>query len=248
MDIKNGISLVLSGGGARGAFHLGVLQALDELKIPIREISGTSIGAIIGAFYLAGKTPIEIFNFFDSHKFYRVLKLNIHKGSLFRVDIEHDFLNEMLNGVRNIEELQKPLHVSITDIKQGVVSYHNKGNIKELIYASGALYPIFGPVNLNGNKFIDGGVMDNFPMQPLLNTKYPIAGSNLHPNIYKSKQLIITRAFFLACIARGTEEKIKKCDYYFTHEELTNHNILSLRKLDKLFILGYEEAKKILTS
>ncbi|MDR1554724.1 MAG: patatin-like phospholipase family protein [Campylobacteraceae bacterium] len=246
MDPKNGISLVLSGGGARGAFHLGILQALNELKIPICEISGASIGAIVGAFYLAGKTPVEIFDFFDSHKFRKVLKLNIHKGSLFKVDMEHKLFDDMLGEIKNIEELPKPLYVSITDIKKGVVSYHNKGDIRKLLYASGALYPIFGSIDVNESKFIDGGVMDNFPIQPLLTTKYPILGSNLHPNVYKPKQFIAIRAFFLACMTHGMEEKIKRCDYYISSEELSNHNILSLKNMDKLFTLGYEETKKIL--
>jgi NTE family protein len=245
VDIKDGISLVLSGGAARGAFHLGVLQALNELEIPVRAISGASIGAIVGAFYLAGKTPIEIFDFFDSNKFRKVLKFNIHKGSLFRVDMEHKIFDEMLCGVKNIEELSRPLHVSVTDIKKGAVVYHNNGNIKKLVYASGALYPIFGLVDTDEGRFIDGGLMDNFPIEPLLNTKYPILGVNLHPNVYNPKQFIAIRAMFLASMVHGMEDKIKKCDYYLAPEELTNYNILSLKKLDKLFTLGYKETKKI---
>jgi NTE family protein len=247
MSLENGISLVLSGGGARGAFHLGILQALDELKIPIREISGASIGAIIGAFYLAGKTPIEIFNFFDSHKFRKVLKFNIFKGSLFKIDTKHKFFDEMLGEFKNIENLPRPLHVSVTDIKKGVALYCDKGEIKKIVTASGALYPIFEAIDIDGDKCIDGGVLDNFPIQPLLNTKYPIFGSNLHPNVYNPKQSIAIRALFLTCMKRGMEEKRQKCDYYLSPEELASHNILSLKRLDKLFTLGYEEAKKILT-
>ena len=56
----NNLAVVLSGGGARGAIHLGVLQALDEYKIKIDAISGSSIGAIIGSLYCAGVNPYEI--------------------------------------------------------------------------------------------------------------------------------------------------------------------------------------------
>ncbi|MDR3178084.1 MAG: patatin-like phospholipase family protein [Campylobacteraceae bacterium] len=248
MNLKNGVSLVLSGGAARGAFHLGILQALDELKIPVREISGASIGAIVGAFYLAGKTPVEIFDFFDSNKFREVLKFNIHKGSLFRVDMENELFNDMLCGVKNIEELSRPLYVSVTDIKKGVVTYNNSGDIKKLVYASGALYPIFGLIDINEGRFIDGGLMDNFPIQPLLDTKYPILGSNLHPNVYNPKQSTAKRALFLTSMMHGLEEKIKRCAYYISPAELTNYNILSLKKLDGLFNLGYNEVKKVLAS
>ncbi|MDR2341834.1 MAG: patatin-like phospholipase family protein [Campylobacteraceae bacterium] len=246
MNLQDGISLVLSGGGSRGAFHLGVLQALDELKIPVREISGASIGAIMGAFYLAGKTPVEIFDFFDSNKFRKILKFNIHRGSLFRVDMENKIFDEMLSGIKNIEDLPKSLHVSVTDIKRGVVLYCNKGDIKKIVYASGALYPIFRPIDIDDSKLMDGGLMDNFPVQPLLSTKYPIFGSNLHPNVYNPKQFIATRALFLTSMMHGMEEKIKKCDYYIAPKELASYNIFSLKSLDKLFTLGYEETKKIL--
>ncbi|MDR0579487.1 MAG: patatin-like phospholipase family protein [Campylobacteraceae bacterium] len=247
MDLKNGVSLVLSGGGARGAFHLGVLQALNELKIPIHEISGASIGAIVGAFYLAGRTPAEIFDFFDSNKFRKVLKFNIHKGSLFKIDMEHKIFDEMLGGIKNIEDLPKPLYASVVDIKRGAVLYCNKGDIKKIIYASGALYPIFRPIDIGDSRLMDGGLMDNFPIQPLLDTKYPIFGSNLHPNVYNPKQFIAIRALFLTSMMHEMKEKIKRCNYYIAPKELAGHNILSLKKLDKLFTLGYEETKKILT-
>jgi NTE family protein len=95
---------------------------------------------------------------------------------------------------------------------------------------------------------MDGGAMDNFPIKPLFETKYKILGSNLHPNVYKPKQSMLIRAFFLACMTHEMDEKIKKCDYYLAPKELTDYNILSVKNIDKLFTLGYEEAKKILAT
>ncbi|MDR3346392.1 MAG: patatin-like phospholipase family protein [Campylobacteraceae bacterium] len=247
MDIKEGVSLVLSGGGARGFFHLGVLQALDELKIPVKEISGASIGAIVGAFYLAGNSPIEIFDFFKSGRYKKSFKLNLFGGSLFKVDVENKIFDEMLGDVKNLEDLPKPLYVSVTNIQQGSVSYLNKGDIKKLVLASGALYPLIGKVVVEGEYLIDGGVMDNFPISPLKGTKYPLIGSNLHPNIYQPKQSVFVRAFFLASLARGLEDKIKLCDYYLAPKELVGRSIFSLKNADKLFKLGYDEAKKALS-
>ncbi|MDR0468221.1 MAG: hypothetical protein LBG67_05160, partial [Campylobacteraceae bacterium] len=64
---------------------------------------------------------------------------------------------------------------------------------------------------------------------------------NLHPNIYKEKQLTLKRVLFLAWYAAGLDEKIKKCEYYLSSEKLTNHFILKTRGIEELFILGYQD-------
>ncbi|MFV0480833.1 MAG: patatin-like phospholipase family protein [Campylobacteraceae bacterium] len=246
MQTTKEVSLVLSGGAARGAFHLGVLQALDELKIEVKEISGSSIGAILGAAYLAGSSPISIFEFFAQGKFKKAMKTNLLKGSLFRFDFNNPIFNELIHDYKNIEDLPKPLHVTTTNLQKGEVTYHNSGDIRALVCASGSLYPVFSPVLINDEMHIDGGVIDNFPILPLKDSKYKILGVNLHPNVYTKKQFKIIRVGFLAWYMGGFNEKIQKCDYYLTSDNLTKHNILKLKGIDKLFQLGYDEAKKLL--
>ncbi|MFV0482188.1 MAG: patatin-like phospholipase family protein [Campylobacteraceae bacterium] len=245
MQTLKEISLVLSGGAARGAFHLGILQALDELGIEVKERSGSSIGAIVGAAYLSGCSPISIFEFFAQEKFKKAMKTNFLKGTLFRFDFNNPVFDELLNGYKSIEDLPKPLHVTTTNLQKGEVVYNDKGDIRTLVCASGSLYPVFSPIEYNGDMLVDGGVIDNFPILPLMDSKYKILGVNLHPNVYNKKQLRMIRIGFLAWHVARLEEKIKRCDFYLSPSELTKHNILKLKGIDKLFQFGYDEAKKI---
>lgn len=246
MGIKDGVNLVLSGGGARGIFHLGVLQALEELNVRINQISGASIGAIIGAFYLAGNSPIKIFEFFDSGRYKKTFKFNIFNGSLFKVDSQSSLIDEMMCGIKNIEELPKLLFMSVTDVKTGKVLYKNSGDIKRLAIASGALYPFLGVVEMGNEKLIDGGIMDNFPILPFTSSKNMIIGSNLHPNVYSPKQMILKRMAFLSTYWRDMEQKVEKCSVYLSSNELPHYSILRIKNADKLFTLGYDIAKKAL--
>lgn len=237
------ISLVLSGGAARGAYHLGVLEALENLNIEVCEISGASIGAIIGASYLSGKSPCEIFDFFAQGKFKKLLKTNILKGTLFKMDFNNKLIFELIEEkYKNIEDLPKLLYISIVNIQDGKVEYKNSGDIRTIVCASSSLYPVFSPIKIDQNTYVDGGVIDNFPIEPIKNSKHAILGVNLHPNLYKPKQLLLARIGFLAWHVAGMEEKIKRCNFYLTNKELSNHFILKTKNIDKLFKMGYDDA------
>ncbi len=242
------ISLVLSGGASRGAFHLGVLQALDDANIKIDSISGASIGAIVGASYLSGNSPKDILKIFTSDEFKKAIKFKPFNGSIFSIDKESTVVEKVLNGCKNIEDLSKPLHVSVVNLKKGKVKYLNRGDLKDILLASSAFLPIFPPVKIGDDLHADGGIMDNLPVAPFKNSPYPILGVNLHPNKPPVKEGLMTnfkRAVFL-CWYSGVTENIKKCDFYISPNELTDFPILKMNRFEDLFDLGFESAKKIL--
>ena len=92
MDSKTG--LVLSGGGARGIAHIGVLQALDDAGIEIDMISGCSAGAIVGALYAAGVTPEKILGFIEHKSLYGIVKMGLPKKGM----MELSYFREVLHG------------------------------------------------------------------------------------------------------------------------------------------------------
>lgn len=240
------ISLVLSGGGSRGAYHLGVIKALEELGFEISAISGASIGSIVGASYLSGKKPEEILEFFMKEKFKKALKFNLFRGGVFKIDYNHSVLDEILDTkYKNIEDLPKPLYVCVANLKKGYAEYKSSGNLKELVCASSSLYPVFSAVVHNGEKLVDGGFVDNFPINPLLDKESKILGVNLHPNVYKEGQSTLKRVIFVSWYSAGMDEKKKKCDYYLTSNELSEHFILKVKCIDKLYTLGYEKTKEM---
>lgn len=240
MDTTIEISLSLSGGAARGAFHLGVIDSLEELGVKIRAISGSSIGAVVGAGYASGLKPKEMLFIFKSAEFRRTIKLNLHRGSLWRIDTSQTVFDKLLNGKSSFKELELPLHVGVTDLSTGRMCYKNSGDLKDTISASCALLPFFAPMLLEGRWCADGGYMDNLPIEPLKKYGFPIVGVNLHPLLPFSKGLLLKRALFLSWHA-SIASHLNELKYCISSPKLAKYPLFSLSKLDELYELGYKE-------
>lgn len=235
------ITLSLSGGAARGAFHLGVLDALDEMGIAIRAIAGSSIGAAVGAGYASGVSPKKMLDIFKSRDFRRTISLNLHRGSLWRINTNENIFDLLLNGKKSFEALEFPLHVGITDLTNGKASYINSGELEQAISASYALLPFFAPVKIGKNWCADGGYMDNLPIKPLLEYGLPIVGVNLHPLLRHEKGSLLRRALFLSWHA-SIASHLNDLEYCISSPALDGYSLFNLSKLDELYELGYEES------
>ncbi len=242
------ITLALSGGAARGAYHLGVLDYIDDHNIEVEAICATSIGAIIAAGYLNGIKPKAQLEIFKSKAFREVFSFNYFQGSLFRIDFNHEILDQWVR-VKNLEDLSKPLYLTAVDLYSGKNIYFDDGDIKTLCMASSALVPFFPPVSYREYLLADGGVKNHMPLQPLKQYFYPIVGVNLHPILPNStKQTLWSmtkRALFLSIYGHGVEVK-NTCDYYISSDALTQYSLFSFKHFDALFEMGYLDAKKVL--
>ncbi len=241
------INLVLSGGAARGAFHLGVLEAMDRLGFEIERISGSSIGAIIATSYASGIAPKEQLEIFYGDEFKKIFKFNYFNRGLFRID-EHQAIIEKLSPVKKLEDLSIPVYIAAIDLISGEVLYFNKGDSSMLCIASCSLVPLFKPVNYLGYELVDGGIMDNLPISPLLGFGEPIIGVDLHPMQigFKNSLLgILERSMFLGWRA-SVKPQIKNCSLYISDGSLSDFSLFSFKKLQKMFDLGYERGSFLL--
>lgn len=155
------VGLVLGGGGARGLAHIGVLQALEEYNIEVVAISGCSIGALIGAFYAAGKTSAEMQDMVARLPYYKLLHLGEFGGLLGGKGIE-DFL--ALHLPTTFEELTIPLSMTTVDVQEGKLLVLRSGRLVPAIRASSALPGILSPVRYEGRYLVDGGLLNNLPV------------------------------------------------------------------------------------
>jgi len=162
---KPGIALALGGGVARGWSHIGVLRALDEAAIPVKMIAGTSIGALVGACYLAGKldeleefalslTPRRILGFLD---------FSLRSTGLISGHRLAERMEEHLGNVR-LENLSRPMVCVATEINTGHEIWLSKGPIIDAIRASYALPGIFAPVMLSNRLLVDGALVNPVPV------------------------------------------------------------------------------------
>lgn len=242
------ISLCLSGGAAKGAFHLGVISVLQEKNIVIKAISGTSIGALIGASIANGKRAEEIFEIFASKEFKKVFKLSLSQGCLFKIDMQSSVIKKLVD-CEHFSELEIPLHVAILNLEKQEIEYHSHGdNLKNIILASCSISPMIRPTRIDETLYMDGGVLDNFPVKPLKRYKYKILGVNLYPKVDLIPNSFlgwVKRVVYLAWQSPNYH-KAKECDVYLTHPKLQQMTTFSFKDIKKAYALGGETALEFL--
>ena len=240
------ISLCLSGGAAKGAFHLGAVSVLQEHGVKIKAISGTSIGAFIGASLACGKSATEIFEVIKSKEFRKVFKFKIGKDYLFELNKDESVVAKIIDK-NSFGELNFPLSVAVSDMNEESIYYFDNGeDFKDLVLASCSIAPLFKTVQIKNHLFGDGGVIDNFPVQELLKYNYPIVGINLYPKYNKQATSIfawLKKSLYIAWQSHN-REKEKLCDIYISSDKLNNIRAFSFKDIETAYQLGREEMLK----
>jgi len=159
---RSGVGLALGGGFARGFAHLGVLQVLEENRIPVSHIAGTSVGSILGAAYASGAPLANIISTCRTLRFrdiarWRVSRLGLASNQRLGALIERVFKS------RQFETLRIPLAVVATDLTSGEPVVFRQGNLVDAIRASCAFPGLFEPVQIGTRCLADGGLVAPVP-------------------------------------------------------------------------------------
>ncbi len=178
------IGIALGGGGAKGLAHISMLEVLDELGVRPHRISGTSIGAIIGALYASGlpargiregigdltATPRTLKELFEAKKlpsWIEIIDIDVARGSLLQIDRFLEKLQTVI-GVSQFEDLSIPLRVVAADFWARKEVVFTAGPLIPAVAASFALPGIFKPVVMDGRVLVDGGSVNPLPYDLLL--------------------------------------------------------------------------------
>ena len=174
------VGLVLSGGGARGFAHIGMLKAFEKTGIKADVVAGTSMGAIIGGLYAHGCTADEMYELAQGTSWRDVIDLSLQMG-LIKGERLHTFLKEHLP--EEFSDLKIPLVVSTTDIETGEQIYITEGDLVRAVRASSCFPGAFEPVQFNGRTLADGGIINNLPVEAVafFNANYVIASDTTPP-------------------------------------------------------------------
>ena len=162
---NSGLVLALSSGGAAGLAHIGVLQVLAENSIPVRAVTGSSIGAEIGAFLASGMPLTELENLVTALDWRQTLQLfmpDLPVGGLVSGRKIMDFLNRRL-GAHNIEELALGYAAVTTDLESGEEVVIDRGGLVNAVRASISLPGLIAPYRVDGRWLVDGGVINPVP-------------------------------------------------------------------------------------
>jgi NTE family protein len=162
------VGLALSGGGMRGLGHIGVLKVLEENKIPIDFIAGTSMGAVIGAIYSAESNAKKLEKESLNVKWRDLFDFTLSKSGFIKGDSIEEFLEDKLSHI-TFDDLKVPLYITALDIENGQEVVFHKGDVAKAVRASISIPGIFVPVENNGRTLVDGGVIDPIPIEILKN-------------------------------------------------------------------------------
>ena len=160
------VGLALSGGGARGLAHIGVLRVLEREGIPVDFLAGTSMGGLIAAAYAAGLDPDfmaqEALRMASVRRLLALADLSLPRRGLFEGQKVRQYLARLL-GERTFADLRIPLTLVAVDLNSGREVYLHQGPVVEAVRATIALPGIFTPVERDGQLLVDGGLLDNLP-------------------------------------------------------------------------------------
>lgn len=276
-DLK--VGLVLSGGGAKGFAHVGVIKVLEEAGIRVDYVGGTSMGAIIGSMYASGYSSKEIDSIIRSVDFTKIMldetprkskpfyeKQNGEKHALVlpinkkKIELPkaiskgQNVLNlitsvlEHVDTISDFNELPIPFVCVATDIETGKEVVLRNGFLPRAVQASGAFPTLLEPVEIDEKLLIDGGVVNNFPVNEVKKMGADvIIGVNLGTSFDKKEDLnsivkILNQVISFQIYA-NYDEQIKKTDIHI-HPDLEGYGVTSFDSYDSIYNLGEKAAKK----
>ena len=260
------IGLALSGGGIKGTAHIGAIKAFEENQIEISAVTGTSIGSIITVLVAMGYTAdqmLDLFNYFAKDIFRaepRYLMSNIKNskrllgyGALSGETIEN-VIDECAKykGLYNITDIKMPIAISSVDIincKKHVFTnrivkndekYINNISIGKAVRASSSFPAIFCPCEYKNHKFLDGGVLDNIPVNEVKKqgaTKVIAVNFKADDIDEKSNVMDIGMRTIDIMGNKISEENLKMSDYILTIQT-DKTGLLDTKKLDSCYKYG----------
>ena len=252
------VGLVLGGGAARGIAHVGVLQALEENGIYPAVIAGTSVGALVGGLYAAGVSSLRLATLVRDLKWFDLVSLrlptvnlsdlarNIPMG-LVDLDKMMEWIDQVLGGEVNIQQLNLPFAAVATDLLTGEIVVMNEGSLAEAIRASCSVPGVFTPYHRGGRLLVDGVVVNNLPVSVAqdLGADYIIAvdllplldGAQAEPR--NVVELSMTALFMLA---RATQIEQELADILIA-PEITHINLADLSAGEVLLEAGKRAAE-----
>lgn len=242
--------LVLSGGGTRGAFHIGVVKALQEANIQPDILAGCSAGALVGALYAAGNDAETIYSFMRktslfSHPSFAINHPGFFDSNKYYKDLQPYFKTD------SFEKLDFELRIYSTDLVKGKLVEHRSGSLIDCIMASCAIPGFFTPIKKDGLLLSDGGIMKVFPVSPIRKETKKILGvlitnpGTREADKMKNTHHVLDRAFNLMLYAKAHEDS-KQCDWLIDPHEISGYNMISKKNFREMYELGYSYTREMI--
>ncbi len=243
------IGVVLSGGGALGFAHIGALQAIEEAGYEPQIVSGTSMGALIGVLYAAGYSPAEIMQFAEEEKFYsrrHILKRgNRQHPGLYCLKAVYSVLLQKIPH-NSFDSLEKPYCACVMNMTEAKPEYIcSGGQLDEYVLASASIPTVFDAQQINGVQYTDGGMLNNFPAQPIREKCDFLIGVDVLPLTHKQAVKSYESLLFALRDVQHVNSLPgrKLCDVLIEVHAIDTYGEFDFKRFRELYEIGYTAAK-----
>ena len=157
------VALALGGGASKGFAHIGIIKVLKENNIPVKVVTGTSAGSIVGSLYASGMSPdrleleAEILGKTD------LVDLTLSSSGFIKGEKLQNYINQKV-GNRPIQQLPIKFAAVATDFESGKAVAFNRGNVGQAVRASASIPNVFQPAVIGGRRYVDGGLSQPVPV------------------------------------------------------------------------------------
>jgi len=246
--MSNNLGIVFSGGGARTLAHVGLIKALEEENVKVTHVSGASAGAIVAALYAAGHGAEKILEFFKKTVLFK-LSLHMVSQSGFLSTDEYSGIFKQYFIQNDFNALEKKLYVAATDILNARSRIFYQGNLIKALLASTAYPMIFRPVEIEGKLYFDGGITNDFPVEPIGWQCDKVIGSYVTPLTPMNKadlekpMRLLQRAYDV-CTMTNSVSKFAQCDLVLQPDQLNLYGFFETSRIDEIYRIGYLNARE----
>lgn len=242
------LGIALSGGGAKGFAHVGVMKALDDFGLCPDIIAGVSAGGVIGAFYAAGVAPDDVLGMFGKIKMGALADWAIPNGGIFKLNKFKHFLKQNL-PVDKIEDLKIPTVITATNLDTYCEELFTHGPLAECIIASCSIPVIFKPARIAGTSYIDGGILHNMPSFAIRARCDFLIGVNVSPlntSPFKSTIADIAYRSYRLMTTHNSQPDLNLCDAVIDVESMKNSSTFGVDRMKENAKEGYFAAMRAL--
>ena len=238
------IALSFSGGGLRGAAHVGALRFLEEKHVEITAVSGSSVGAMVALMVAQGISSDEMYLFLKDIEKQDLFKLSKNTGLFTLGNLEkklYDYIK-----IKHYDEMRIPLYTCVTDINHGESLYLNSGDPVANTIASSSLTPIFEAKEIGKRLYVDGGFSDNLPVRPLKALGEKVLAINVNPLVGgnpKDFKSLLIRSILIMLHANVRPSK-EITDAYIDIEGVARMHLFNFKEIDGAYEAGYNELKE----
>ncbi|TDQ28757.1 patatin-like phospholipase family protein [Tenacibaculum caenipelagi] len=273
------VGLVLSGGGAKGFAHVGVLKELEKAGVQIDYIGGTSMGAVVGGLYASGYTADQIKEIVLKADFMSLLQDKVSRrekpffskqhGEKYAVTLPIkngnlglplglskgqnvlNFLTELLAPVDEIDDFSQlpiPFYCVATNIETGEEEILENGSLPLALRASAAFPSLLNPVDIDGKLLVDGGVVNNFPVDVMKKKGVDIIiGVSVQGELLKREELTSVASLLLQIINfqmyKKSDEQVELLNVYI-RPDVIEYSVISFDRKIGILVEGEKKAKR----